>query len=38
MIFFERSVILCVEMLHDFCVWRFCMIFLTHLLRMHDLF
>ena len=44
MIFLLRGcVILCVERLHDFYVWRGCvffsgfMIFLTHSLRLHDL-
>ena len=31
-------VILCVERLRDFCVWRGWVIFLTHSLRLHDLF
>ena len=31
-------VILCMEMLHDFCVWRDCVIFLTHSLRLHVFF
>ena len=30
--------ILSVERLHDFCVWRGCVIFLTHSLKLHDLF
>ena len=30
--------ILCVEKLRDFCAWRGCVIFLTHSLRLHDLF
>ena len=30
--------ILCVERLHDICVWKGCVIFLTHSLRLPDLF
>ena len=37
-VFLRGCVILCVEMLHDFCVWRGCVIFLTQSLRLHDLF
>ena len=43
MIFFSRvllrgCVILCVERLREFGVWRGCGIFLTRSLRLHDLF
>ena len=44
MIFFSGQVawffcvILCVERLRDFCVWRGCVIFLTNSLRLHGLF
>ena len=38
MIFVRGRVILCVERLHDFCVWRVCVIFRTHPLNLHDVF
>ena len=36
--FLRGCVILFVERLRDFCVWRGCVIFLTHSLRLQDLF
>ena len=37
-IFLRDCVILCVERLRDFLVWRGCVIFLTQSLRWHALF